>query len=134
MTRSRRSRRANSAIEFAMVLPVFLSIGAGIVEYGNFFQQEVDLTQIVREAGREAILRPQHESPGPVEAAQTRIQDALKEKGYTGQAAIRATIDGTAPDQLLVVSASLPYDPLLGMIPSPGHVSAQVVLRLYDQE
>jgi Flp pilus assembly protein TadG len=48
-------RRAASAVEFAMLLPVFLSLVFGIVVYGSYFTVIHGLQQLAAEAARASI-------------------------------------------------------------------------------
>lgn len=55
--------RAQTLVEFALVLPVLVLLMVGIVDFGRGFQNYVALGNAVREAAREATL---HGSGAPV--------------------------------------------------------------------
>jgi Flp pilus assembly protein TadG len=56
----RRKRRAHEAgavaVEFALVLPIFLALVLGIAEFGRAFNTQVSLTEAGREAARYAAI------------------------------------------------------------------------------
>jgi Flp pilus assembly protein TadG len=55
--RKRRVREAGAvAVEFALVLPIFLALVLGIAEFGRAFNIQVSLTEAAREASRYAAI------------------------------------------------------------------------------
>ncbi|MDQ0633064.1 Flp pilus assembly protein TadG [Arthrobacter pascens] len=55
--RKRRAREAGAvAVEFALVLPIFLALVLGIAEFGRAFNTQVSLTEAGREAARYAAI------------------------------------------------------------------------------
>ncbi|MGB8382597.1 MAG: TadE family protein, partial [Dermatophilaceae bacterium] len=69
-----RRERGAAAIEFALLLPVFLLVIAGIVDFGRAFFTQIELTNAAREGARAAVvstmtgadikLRAQSSTPG----------------------------------------------------------------------
>lgn len=55
-TRSRRSSRGQSLVEFAIILPVFLLIVVGILDFGRVVWANSAVTNAAREAARYAIV------------------------------------------------------------------------------
>lgn len=49
---SKKHERGSAAVEFAIILPVLLSLALGIVEFGYVFNQQISLTQAAREGAR----------------------------------------------------------------------------------
>jgi hypothetical protein len=68
------SRRGNSLVEFALVLPLLLLVFAGIVDFGFLFQRYEVITNAAREGARIAVL-PGYEA-GDVQA---RVLDYVQE-------------------------------------------------------
>lgn len=66
--------RGAAAVEFALLLPVFLLVIAGIVDFGRAFFTQIELTNAAREGARAAVvstasaadikLRAQTSAPG----------------------------------------------------------------------
>jgi len=48
--------RGNALVEFAVVVPLMLLLVFGIIEWGVFLNRNIDLTQGVRDAGRQAAV------------------------------------------------------------------------------
>lgn len=65
----RRADRGASAVEFALVLPLFLLVIAGVVDFGRAFFTQVILTNAAREGARAAIFTTA--TPGPSIRAST---------------------------------------------------------------
>jgi Flp pilus assembly protein TadG len=55
-TRKSKSERGAVAVEFAIVLPIFLLLVLGIVEFGRAFNIQVSLSEAAREAARYAAV------------------------------------------------------------------------------
>ena len=55
VTRSHRSERGASLVEFAIVLPLFLLLIGGMVDFGRAFYTKVMLTNAAREGARSAM-------------------------------------------------------------------------------
>lgn len=51
-----RRERGASAVEFAIILPVLLTLIFGIIDYGLFFFDSIGLRQGAREAARQAVV------------------------------------------------------------------------------
>lgn len=56
------NQRGASAVEFAIILPLLMTILIGIIELGFYFNQQISLTQAAREGAREYALH--HSDPG----------------------------------------------------------------------
>ena len=52
----RRRERGAAAIEFALLLPAFLLVIAGIVDFGRAFFTQIELTNAAREGARAAVV------------------------------------------------------------------------------
>lgn len=46
-----------SAVEFALVVPLLLLLGFGIINFGVLFAQQISLNNAVREGARQAVVR-----------------------------------------------------------------------------
>ena len=55
-TRSRRSERAASMVEFALVVPVFLLLVMGTIDFGSTFNDYNSVRQGVREGARQVVV------------------------------------------------------------------------------
>jgi len=55
LDRFRACRQANSAVEFALVLPIFVAMLFGILIYGSYFALTHSLQQLAAEAARRSV-------------------------------------------------------------------------------
>ncbi len=127
-------RRGGAAIEFALVLPVLLSLLFGIIEYGWIFLQQSNLVTAVREGARLGVTYAQDDTPDPATAAADRVADVLTSYGMTGATVTTAYV-GTSPDETLTVSVTMPYTPLIGwkgIVPDNLSASMTMLLEIQD--
>ena len=128
----RRDRAGSNAIEFALILPVLMSILLGIAEWGWYFNHQLAALNALREGARTGAVTLQEDDP--TSAAETRARAALTELGLDGTGAtVTATLSGTTPDELITVQVAVTYDPLTGLIPTPGTLGGTLTMRLEDQ-
>ena len=134
----RARRRGASAIEFALCLPVFCALIFGIIEYGWIFFQQANVITAVREGARHGVTLDKNGSPTPDDAAVDRVKTTLRGAGYSDSmvdaATIGATYDGASPEETLTVSANVPYQPLIGIIPTPGTIHGEMTMILELQQ
>ncbi len=127
-------KRGSYAIEFALVLPLLLAVIGAIVEYGSFFNQQIDMVGVVRDTIRTGATQRHTWTPTPIARAREVAFAGLIEQGWDPQnAVVDVTLSGSAPDQVMSVSISVPYRPIFGMIPVPKSVNGGAVMRMEDQ-
>lgn len=133
MRTDRRSRRGAQAVEFALLLPVLLGLTSGIIDYGWYFSQHLEVLQASRDAVRSAAVLDQDVAPNtPCYTAVENARTNLNTKGFDGTGATLAAVvlDG---DKVVVLTLSVPYAALFGLIPVPGAYTSTVAARLEDQ-
>ena len=69
------ARSGNSSVEFALVLPLFLLLTFGVLDFGRLFWTQETLSYALREAGRYAVTG-QHMA-GTNGTAQSRVQSII---------------------------------------------------------
>ncbi len=94
--------RGAAIVEFAVVLPLLLTILFGIIEYGWVFMVRQTLQTSAREGARIAILQT---STDPYTAALSRIADIMQPTGLTTYSPT-VILDGTT----IKVEVSVPYN------------------------
>lgn len=149
--------RAAAATELALVMPLLLLLMIGSFEVGNYFLSEHVVQKGVRDAARYASRLPISAYPAcvPTSSAETQIQKvartgepdgtAVRVRGWTDDTMTTVTLacdtDGPHtgiyvvypfPDgvPVITVSASVPYEPLLGTI---GFSSPSLTLNADSQ-
>jgi Flp pilus assembly protein TadG len=105
-------RRAAAMVEFAIVLPLLLTVLFGIIEFGQLFKVRLSAQQAAREACRVAVLqstqKPYTNSSGPV---MQKIQQIMTAAGVSTFNSGMVTItEDTTADPTVTVSITVPYD------------------------
>ena len=127
-----RRRRGSNAVEFALILPILITLFAGIVEWGWTLNQQMMVVQAAREGARAGVATPRDDDPES--AAQARVVQALNDMGLNGGAAtVTVSIVGAYPDELLQVNLALPHEPIIGLVPIPVDLKAALTMRLEEQ-
>jgi Flp pilus assembly protein TadG len=111
-----KSQKGQSLVEFALVLPVFVVVLFGIMEFGRLWEISNILTSAAREGARVAAV-----SEPDVDKATTAVQAVLTAAHITTAS---IAISGPNSDKDVVVTISLAYTPLTGsIIPGLGPFS-----------
>lgn len=120
----RSDSRGASAVEFAVVLPLLLTLLVGIIEFGFFFNQQISVTQAAREGARAYAI--EYKTPGF--SLNNVVQQAAP--SVTG---ITATADktGCPADTNVTITASKNYTSITGWIDfaMPATVQARAAMR-----
>jgi len=142
---TRRARRSGShggaAVEFAIVLPIFLAVVFGIIDWGWYYYQRFTLAAAVRDGIRYGVTFSIASDPWT--QAQTRAVADLSVSGSPINPGVGMTwgpssgkISGSAAtfQQYLTLSATRNYTPLVGFIPYlPTTMSYQMSMLLEVQ-
>src|SRR5262245_18185650 len=67
--RRRSSRRGGAAVEFALVMPRFMGLVMGALDYGYFFYSSQIVTNAAREGARAGVLANPGDTSGATSAA-----------------------------------------------------------------
>jgi Flp pilus assembly protein TadG len=111
-----KSQKGQSLVEFALVLPVFVVILFGIMEFGRLWEVSNILTSAAREGARVAAV-----SEPDVEKAKTAARSVLA-AGHISGATI--TVSGPNSTSDVSVTVALLYKPMTGsIIPGFGSFS-----------
>jgi len=104
--RDRHGERARGAaiVEFAVVLPLLLTILFGIIEYGWVFMVRQTLQTAAREGARIAVLST---STSPYTSVLTRVADVMEPTGLTGYS-VNMT-HATVADPVETITVTVPY-------------------------
>jgi Flp pilus assembly protein TadG len=117
-----RKRRGLELIEAAIAFPLLILIVFGVVEYGWFFLEQEEVTDIARQVARVAAV-----PGGNYEGTFAALQTAAGSQ-YSSLAITQANNVGGTPGSILYITVSMPYVKLTGgpLIPTPSSVSATV--------
>jgi Flp pilus assembly protein TadG len=128
----RPSRRGANALEFALTLPIFLVLVFGLIDYGWLFSIQAGLDNAVSLACREgAMMDPRVGSPSAIASADLAARSAMFCNGAcTLNVQDLRTGAYVPPNRTLLCSASLGFNPLIGLAPMPGTIDSVSYYRL----
>ncbi len=112
-------RRGAAAVEFAVVLPVFITLVFGMIEYGRMVMVQQVITNAAREGCRRAIM-----DGATSQEVQDVVNNYLESAGITSAT---ITITPSEPSEAgagepVTVSVSVPYDQV-SWLPAPMYLS-----------
>ena len=90
----------------------------------------------VLDGTRRAVTRSQTDATlPPVDAAVAYTEANLSDYGIDpALTTIEASYEGASPSEVLIVTAWMPYDPLIGMWPTPTTINAHMSMYLEIQD
>ena len=140
-TRAPRSRqRGGAAVEFALIIPIFLAVLFGIIDYGWYFYQRYALVAAVRDGIRWGVTSATPSSSAWLNAKARATTDLSATGSPINTASITwlpqsptSPISGISPTEVLTFGASLAFKPLVGFVPLPTTVKYQMVMLLETQ-
>jgi Flp pilus assembly protein TadG len=124
MVKTNKSERGQSLVEFAMILPLFMVILFGIMEFGRLWEISNLITSASREGARVAAISGSSQSQA-IQAAQNVLSAANIDD---------ATVSVSGPNSASEVSVTVTihYTPLTGsIIPGfdPFFISRSTIMR-----
>ena len=127
----RDGRRGAAAVEFALVLPLLVTVLFGVIEYGWVFYQNFNVASSVRDGLRVGVTVALAASPDPKASAIKKTQDLLTGVGINpASVTINATYNGSPPSKTLTLSASMPYKAIIGFVPAPSTIAYSMTMLL----
>ena len=133
-----RARRGTTSIEFGLLVTLFFLMLFAIMDWGWYFFQRSQFMDAVLDATRRAVTRSQSDATlDPADAAIQYAEENLSDYGMDPAiTSITASYEGSTPSEVLIVTASMPYDPLIGLAAwsLPDTVNAQMSMYLEIQD
>jgi len=118
------------AVEFALILPIFLVLILGVVEYGRAFSIQVSMAQAAREAARYTAI---HYAEDDSESKATQIAIDAAPIADLDAADIDISTCGPGLDADVAIQADVHYltglPSLLPFLPDIMNISAKGVMR-----
>jgi Flp pilus assembly protein TadG len=130
-----KKRRGSQAVEFALILPILLSISSGIIDYGWYFSQRQQLLGLVNLSARAAsTIDSQASDISPCEYIQQNLNQILNESGHSQNGrSISTQIVKVNNESRLTVTLNQNFSPLFGLVTTPQDGTIISVYRLEDQ-
>lgn len=126
---STRRRRGAAAIEFALTLPILVTLAAGVADYGVYLTQAMNVQDAVREAGRAGVGA----GDAAVATATTRVNQSLSWDGISttgGTVSVTSAYSTTLQGDQLVIYVDLPFQPVVGLVPTPDRLRSRLTLLI----
>lgn len=136
----RNAKKGVAAVEFALILPIFLTLLFSTMDYGWMFFQQLAITSAAREGARVGALAASGTSNSTIASScRTAVNDYLAANGIpTSDATTTTTVttgSGSTPGTV-TVAVSLRFRPLIGVIflpdnaqPYPTNLTASAIMR-----
>jgi Flp pilus assembly protein TadG len=130
-----RGERGAAAVEFALVLPFLLLVVFGIIDYGLYFNNSINVRQGVREAARQAVVGT-YSSTGCTTGTQMQQLVCTSDKSVgaiAGTAYSKVVMPATwARGNPLIVCSQVKNTGTTGFVPLPasGYVRSRVQMSI----
>ncbi|GAB4099291.1 TadE/TadG family type IV pilus assembly protein [Sinomonas halotolerans] len=99
----RRRERGAVAVEFALVLPLLLTLLFGIIEFGRIYNAQIVFSNAAREAARTMAIK---DDPGQASSAAQAVAAGYTIAVATGSCAPEAQVTSTVTGQLDLLTGS----------------------------
>jgi len=116
----RRNQRGAAAVEFALVLPIFIALVFGIIQYGFYFWTAETANSAAREAARRVVVGDCWDT--------TKMTNYVRTQSPRMTAATRtATTNGVGSNVTVSVTANAT---IINFFPMPNTVTREYVARM----
>ncbi len=129
-----RRPRGSVAVEFALTLPVLLLLLVGVVDYGWYFLIQGAVQNAAKDSVRMGVVADRDEDPTAL--AEGVMLDVLADAGLpcSGMCTVDAAMTVVAGYRLLEVTVDRPFDPIVGLVPTPGTNAVRYRMYLEHQD
>ena len=136
-------QNGGAVVEFAIVLPIFLTMMFGAIDYGWYFFQKFTLAAAVQSGVRSALSVREIDTPDPWTAAKNAALANLANGGAIAPASVTwgptdptspADYSGTKPSRALILTGSYTFIPLVGLVPLPNKTLTYSITMVLDAQ
>jgi Flp pilus assembly protein TadG len=122
----RSTRKGSTAVEFALVAPILLTLLTGIMDYSWYMSQRSAVVFATQDGARAAVMAGYYGAP--VDVAKARVAAALTSSGITGTPTVDVTMSTIG--QPVTVTTSVSFKKLVGLVPVPPMLIATTTMLL----
>jgi Flp pilus assembly protein TadG len=148
-TLSRRDgENGGAVVEFAIVLPIFLALLFGAVDYGWYFYQKFTLAAAVQAGVRSALSVKETDNPDPWHAAKAAAIANLSAGGAIAPASVTwgpadvpttdptesADYMGSKPNRAVILEGRYTFIPLVGFVRTPNSQMSYKITMVLDAQ
>lgn len=131
MSRFKRQRRGSHAIEFALMMPILVTVVGAMVDYGVFMMERSAMVQAVQHGARIGAMTELDVDPAQMAIDQATA--AFADAGVVGEPDFTSSVTGTVPNRVLHVTGTMPFSPFFSFVAVPDEVEFELAIRLSDQ-
>ena|SRR5215211_5807163 len=136
--RHERGERGAAAVEFALVVPLLVALVLGIIDYGLYFTDSLNLRQGIREGARRGVVEDFGKPPcvsSDMACLANLVSDSIGATGGTTFVRVDASAGWTEGADLLVCGA-VAQSGLTGFTPMPsgGLITGHVRMRIEEDD
>jgi uncharacterized membrane protein len=127
-------RGGGVSVEFALTLPLLLILLAGVVDYGWYFFVQSAVLNAAKDAVRMGVVADMGEDPGDL--AEEIMTEVLDDAGLPcgGTCTVTGNITVISGYRLLEIEVDRPFDPIVGLVPTPGANAVAYRMLLEQQD
>lgn len=126
----RRRRRGAAALETALVLPILVTLIAGALESAWYLHTRYIVADAARAGARAAAVATTTASINT--QARNAVRLYLANQGLDPNTANVLVTTDTSVGTLVKIDVRVPYEPLVGLVPSPGTLLARSCISYED--
>jgi Flp pilus assembly protein TadG len=125
-----KNEEGQALVEFALVIPLFMMLLLGILQFGIIFNNYITLTDAARAGSRVAAVSRLDSCPTCV--AKTAVEDAVSGLDKSKlEVEVAAGVGGWTPGAQVTVTARYPYTiDILGKVVASGYLTSQIKERI----
>jgi Flp pilus assembly protein TadG len=129
-----------TVVEFAIVLPLFIALVFGSIDYAWYLYQKFTLASAIQGGIRSALSVKETDNPDPwttaCNTAKTYLGDggAIAPLSVTFGPAAASRYSGVKPQRALTVTGTFTFTPLVGLVPMPSPTMIYTTTMLLDAQ
>jgi Flp pilus assembly protein TadG len=140
LSTTRRREHGGAAVEFALVLPIFVAVMFGMIDYGWYFYLKFSFASAVREGVRygatfrdDVVAGSKPDVEAQAEAVKRCLLGSVATTG-PGAATFTASMQDAIPRRAVRLSGTYTFKPLVGIVPLPNRTMTYSMQMMLEQQ